>query len=774
MVTEQEIQRFMLEQAYKPLTLGELIDTFHVSEEKRERFVQLVKELEADGKIVQSRTKRYGVPERFNLIRGTLQGNAKGFGFVIPDMPHLKDLYIHANDMNGAIDRDLVLARILKGKNHERRPEGEIVRIIKREREKIVGTFSRVSTHFGFVIPDDKRLSADIFIAPEVQMDARDGHKVVVKLQQITGRHSAEGEIIEILGHKDDPGVDILSIIRKHGLPEDFPEAVEQEAEAVPEKIREEEIKGRRDLRERTMVTIDGEDAKDLDDAVSVELLENGNVRLGVHIADVSYYVQEGSALDREAAQRGCSVYLVDRVIPMLPKRLSNGICSLHPKVDRLTLTCDMEIEPATGQIVNHEIYPSVIRTKERMTYQDVKEIVEDKNAQLIERYKPLVDDFHRMATLAQTLRRKRINRGAIDFNFAEAKISVDEKGKLTDIVKRPRTIAEQLIEEFMISANETVAEHFFRLEVPFIYRIHENPDAERLQSFYEFISSFGYSIKGKADHVKPQTLQRLLKQISGTPEEHVISTVMLRSMKQAKYAAEGIGHFGLAATYYSHFTSPIRRYPDLLIHRIIHEVLAAGNLTTERIDQLHAYLPDAAQQSSICERIAVDAERETKDLEQAKYMVDKIGEEYEGLISSVTSFGIFVELPNTIEGMIHISFLTDDYYRYDENSYSLIGERTGRILRIGDPVKVKVSSVNIEGRKIDFELLEHFAEHSLKPSKKQKRKQPVTVGPKEEKKKVQETAKKTKPASASSAHKNSKAKKKNYRNKKGKKKFTK
>jgi ribonuclease R len=780
MVTEQEIQQFMLEQAYKPLTLAELIENFCPSEEERAAFLQLVRKLEADGKIVKNRAKRYGVPERFNLMRGTLQGNAKGFGFVIPDAPHRKDLYIHANDMNGAIDRDVVLARVLKGKYNEWRPEGEIVRIIKREREKIVGTFSHISTHFGFVIPDDKRLSTDIFIPAEVQMDADDGQKVVVKLQQITGRHSAEGEIIEILGYKDDPGVDILSIIRKHGLPEEFPAEVEQEAAAVPEEISEDEIKGRRDLRERTMVTIDGEDAKDLDDAVSVERLENGNIRLGVHIADVSYYVQEGSALDREAAQRGCSVYLVDRVIPMLPKRLSNGICSLHPQVDRLTLTCDMEIEPATGNMVDHQIYASVIRTNERMTYRAVKEIVEDKNAQLIERYKPLVDDFHLMATLAQTLRHKRINRGAIDFNFAEAKIVVDEKGKPIDVVKRPRTIAEQLIEEFMIIANETVAEHFFRLEVPFVYRIHEQPDTERLQSFYEFISSFGYSIKGKADQVKPQTLQRFLKLINGTPEEHVISTVMLRSMKQAKYAAESIGHFGLAATYYSHFTSPIRRYPDLLIHRIIREVLETGSLTTGRTHHLNTYLPDAAQQSSICERIAVDAERETNDLKRAEYMMDKIGEEYEGLINGVTSFGIFVALSNTIEGMIHISFLTDDYYHYDERKYSLIGERTGKILRIGDPVKVKVTGVNLDGRKIDFELLEHFAKHASKSSKKQKEKHPSKARKKGEKAKVQATAKKTKPASTHSdapthpSGQTPKAKKKNDRNKKGKKKTTK
>lgn len=760
MPAEQEIRRFMLEKAYKPLTLEELIEAFGVTEEEREPFIKLLNDLEADGKIVQTRAKRYGVPERFNLVRGTLQGSSKGFGFVIPDTPNIQDVYIHLNDMNGAMDGDLVLARIHKGKKGDRRPEGEVVRILKRGREKIVGTFTRLSTHFGFVIPDDKRITTDVFIAPEFQMNARDGQKVVVKLHQVTGRHSAEGEIIEILGHKDDPGIDILAIIRKHGLPEEFPEEVMKEAEAIPEEISEEEIKGRRDLRGRKMVTIDGEDAKDLDDAVSVERLPNGNIRLGVHIADVSYYVKEGTALDREAYERGCSVYLVDRVIPMLPKRLSNGICSLNPKVDRLTMTCDMEIDPE-GDVVDYDIYPSVIRTNERMTYSNVKKIVVDEDHELIKRYEPLVEDFRLMADLALVLRKKRLKRGAIDFNFPEAKVIVDEQGKPVDIVKRPRTIAEQLIEEFMLAANETVAEHFYRLEVPFVYRIHENPDAEKLQAFYEFVSTFGYSVKGKPDKVKPRALQTLLEKVSGKPEEHVISTVMLRSMKQAKYAAECVGHFGLAADFYSHFTSPIRRYPDLLIHRIIREVLAQGSLTVERIDHLNAFLPDAAQHSSIRERIAVDAERETQALKQAEFMMDKVGEEFEGIISSVTSFGLFVELPNTIEGMIHLSYLTDDYYNYDDRAYCLIGERTGRIFRIGDRVRIRVSGVNLEERKIDFELLEHLTEEEFEPVKRGRNKA-------KKDKRAKAAPEKRK---ANSVNGTKSKKKKAYRNKKGKKK---
>ncbi|MBD1372261.1 ribonuclease R [Hazenella sp. IB182357] len=765
MKTESEILRYMFELAYKPLTLTELREALEVKEDEQEQFNELVNTLEEEGKIVCTRAKRYGVPERLNLVRGTLQGSSKGFGFVIPDTPQTPDLYIHMNDMNGALDGDLVLARVHKKVQADRRPEGEIIRVLKRGRKNIVGTFRRVSSHFGFVLPDDARISTDIFIAPELQLNAQEGQKVVVKLHNITGRHSAEGEITEILGHKDDPGVDILSIIRKHGLPEAFPKNVADEAESAPEKISEAEIKGRRDLRQRQMVTIDGADAKDLDDAVSVERLENGNIRLGVHIADVSYYVKEGSALDREAYERGCSVYLVDRVIPMLPRRLSNGICSLNPQVDRLTMTCDMEMDD-NGNVVDYDIYTSVICTNERMTYADVKKIIVDEDPELIAKYEPLVEDFRLMGNLAKVLRKKRMKRGAIDFNFTEAKIIVDENGEPVDIVKRPRTEAEQLIEEFMLAANETVAEHFYRMDVPFVYRIHEKPDVAKLQGFFDFITSFGYAMKGKPDKIKPQAMQTLLEKIKGRSEEHVISTVMLRSMKQAKYATECVGHFGLAAQFYSHFTSPIRRYPDLLIHRVIREVLEKGALTVERIEQLNAYLPDAAQQSSIRERVAVDAERETNNLKIAEYMLDKVGEEYEGIISSVTSFGLFVELPNTVEGLVHVSFLTDDYYRYDERIYALIGERTAKVLRIGDRAKIKVSKVNIEERRIDFELLDHESVHTEEdifhlPKKKGKKSKQRSS-----KERTRSGNKPPKRSKKNGDQKGKKKKKKTYRNK--------
>lgn len=723
MVTEQTILQFMLEKAYKPLTLSELLESFSIAEEEKEDFIQLMEDLEAEGKIVKTRSKRYGVPERMNLVKGTVQGNAKGFGFVVPDDPNQPDLYVHIRDMNGAMDQDVVLARIHKKRPDQRHQEGEIVRILKRGRDSIVGTFVAFSEYFGVVIPDDRRITTDIFVPPEARKGATDGQKVVVKIVHYpTGRLSAEGEITEVLGHKDDPGVDIISIVRKHGLPESFPEEVIKEAEAIPEKVQESDLQGRRDLRERRMVTIDGADAKDLDDAVSIESLENGNVRLGVHIADVSYYVHEGSALDRAAFERGCSVYLVDRVIPMLPKRLSNGICSLNPQVDRLALTCDMEIDP-TGKVVDYELYPSVIRTHARMTYDEVKKIVVDGEKDLTQKYEELVDDFRKMADLAKVLRKKRLKRGAIDFDFTEAKVLVDGQGKPLEVIARERSIAEQIIEEFMLAANETVAEHFYRLEIPFLYRIHESPDVEKLRAFFEFVTSFGYTIKGRPERIKPHTLQQILEQVDGKPEQTVISTIMLRSMKQAKYAAECMGHFGLATKYYTHFTSPIRRYPDLVIHRIIHEVIQKGTLSIDRIEQLNRFLPEAAHQSSVRERIAVEAERETNDLKKAEFMLDKIGEEYVGIISGVTSFGIFVQLDQTIEGMIHVSYLTDDYYHYDDQSYSLIGERTGQIFRIGDSVRIRVSKVNLDERRVDFELVEHLIEQPSTRKGKSKKK---------------------------------------------------
>ncbi|CAM3004567.1 ribonuclease R [Paenibacillus sediminis] len=710
MITEQILLDFMRETAYKPMTYQELEQHFQIEDAAEfKQFLKLLNELEQEGKIILTRTERYGVPERMDLLRGRLQAHAKGFAFLIPDDRDHPDVYIHANDLKSAMNGDIVLVRVNEKGSAGGKMEGEVVRIVKRAVTQVVGVFQNHEA-FGFVIPDDKRINRDIFIPKTGFNGAVDGEKVVAKIVNYPeGRSSAEGEIIEILGHKDDPGVDILSIIRKHQLPEAFPDEVMEEALAVPDSITEEEIvaQGRRDLRNKTIVTIDGEDAKDLDDAVNVERLPNGNYRLGVHIADVGYYVREKSKLDQEAYNRGTSVYLVDRVIPMLPHRLSNGICSLNPQVDRLTLSCEMEFNE-NMKLVSHDIFTSVIRTKERMTYTNVRKIVQNEDPEVTERYRHLVDDFMLMKELALKLRKRRMQRGAVDFDFQESKVIVDENGKPIDIVKRERSIAEQIIEEFMLAANETVAEHFYWLKVPFLYRIHEDPDPEKLMNFMAFAANFGYTIKGKGNSVHPRALQTLLEDIQGTKEQTVISTMMLRSMKQAKYDAQSLGHFGLAAEYYTHFTSPIRRYPDLVIHRIIREVIENGGfLSEDRHEYLASRMPEIAQHTSERERVAVDAERDTEQLKKAEFMLDKVGEEFDGIISSVTSFGMFIELDNTVEGLIRLSALTDDYYHFHEQHMALIGERTSKIYRIGDEVKIRVAKVNMDDHTIDFEMVD-------------------------------------------------------------------
>lgn len=478
-----------------------------------------------------------------------------------------------------------------------------------------------------------------------------------------------------------------------------------EQASSTPDTIDEKDLKDRRDLRDQVIVTIDGADAKDLDDAVTVTKLDDGSYKLGVHIADVSHYVTENSPIDKEALERGTSVYLVDRVIPMIPHRLSNGICSLNPKVDRLTLSCEMTIN-SQGQVTEHEIFQSVIKTTERMTYSDVNKILVDDDEELKQKYEPLVPMFKDMERLAQILRDKRMDRGAVDFDFKEAKVLVDDEGAVKDVVIRERSVAEKLIEEFMLVANETVAEHFHWMNVPFIYRIHEEPNAEKLQKFLEFVTTFGYVVKGTAGNIHPRALQSILDAVRDRPEETVISTVMLRSMKQAKYDPQSLGHFGLSTEFYTHFTSPIRRYPDLIVHRLIRTYLINGKVDEATQEKWAERLPDIAEHTSSMERRAVDAERETDDLKKAEYMLDKIGEEFDGMISSVTNFGMFVELPNTIEGLVHVSFMTDDYYRFDEQHFAMIGERTGNVFRIGDEITVKVVDVNKDERNIDFEIV--------------------------------------------------------------------
>jgi len=606
--------------------------------------------------------------------------------------------------LNGAMHNDRVIARMSRKMGNGKRAEGEIIRIIERVNKEIVGTFES-SKNFGFVVSDDKRINYDIYIPKSEFNGAKDGYKVVAAITRWPeARRNPEGRVVEVLGHKDDIGTDILSIIRKYKLPEQFPKKVLNEADNIPDTVTEEEIARRRDLRDMNIVTIDGADAKDLDDAVSIEKLPNGNYRLGVYIADVTYYVKEGSNLDKEALKRGTSVYLVDRVIPMLPKRLSNGICSLNPNVDRLTMSVFMEID-RNGKVVNHEIFEGVIKTKERMTYSDVSDILEKEDPELIKRYDYLVEDFKLMQELAMVLSKRKDRRGSIDFDFPESKIILDDEGRPIEIKKAERRIANRIIEEFMIVCNETIAEHMYWLKIPFVYRVHEVPDSEKIASFNKFIHNFGYHLKGTSEEVHPKALQDLLRKIEGKKEEHIISTLMLRSLRQARYSPENLGHFGLASNYYCHFTSPIRRYPDLQIHRIIREMLNE-KLQQNRITKLKGIVANAADRSSERERVAVEAERETDDLKKAEYMSYHVGEEFDGIISSVISFGMFVELENTVEGLVRISTLVDDYYIFDEVNHLFKGERTNKTYRIGDEVRIKVSNVNVSQKEVDFVLI--------------------------------------------------------------------
>ncbi|AKA70946.1 ribonuclease R [Clostridium scatologenes] len=699
---------FMTEQAYKPMNMRELERVFDIKKAERKVFEKVLEEMERDGDVVKTRTEYYGIPERMGLVVGKLQGHPKGFGFVITD-DDKPDIFILSSYMNGAMNGDKVVVKITREENRGKKCEGEIIRILERANKTVIGVYED-SRNFGFVVPEEKRIHQDVFIPKGSRNGAKTGDIVIADITSWPDkRRNPEGKVLEILGKKGEKGIDILTIIKKNNLPEEFPEKVETYADSISEEIPEEEYKRRKDLRDLTIVTIDGEDAKDLDDAVSLEKLPNGNYYLGVHIADVSNYVKDKNPLDKEALKRGTSVYLIDRVIPMLPKKLSNGICSLNPKVDRLTLSCFMEIDK-TGKVVDHNIVESIIKTSERMTYTDVTKILRDNDEEVTKRYDYLVDTFKFMEELCGILHKKRMQRGAIDFEFEECKIILDELGKPIEIKPYERAIANRIIEEFMLVCNETIAEHMYWANMPFVYRIHEEPDEEKLINFNEFVHNLGYVVK-IGQEIHPKALQDIVEKVKGKKEETVVSTLLLRSMMKARYAPECTGHFGLAARYYCHFTSPIRRYPDLIIHRIIKEFIN-GQISDKRIQRLTTEVEYASKQSSEMERVAQDAEREVEDLKKAEYMSERIGEEFEGIISSVTNFGMFVELHNTIEGLIHISSLDDDYYVYDEKHLSLIGERTKNVYKLGDEAKIKVSKVDMFAHEIYFEL--------LKPEKKE------------------------------------------------------
>jgi len=702
MAFAEYILDYMKEKAYKPMTEGELITALNIDPSERDMLLKTLNYLEKQGLIVKSRGGKYGVPEKMNLIVGQLEGHPGGYAFLIPDNPELDDIYISRQDMNGAMHGDRVLVRPKISAKGDSKAEGEVIRILKRALKTVVGNVER-GKHFSFVVPDDKRIFYDLYIPKDKTLGAKTGQKVLAKITEWPEkRRNPAGEIVEILGYPDEPGIDVLAIIKKHNLPLDFPEKVHKQVEQVPDEVLEEDLKGREDFRHLKIITIDNEDAKDLDDAVSIEKIGEG-YRLGVHIADVSYYVKEKSPLDVEALKRGCSVYLVDRVIPMLPPKLSNGICSLNPRVNRLTMSVIIDFD-SEANIKNYRITSSVIKTCERMTYTQVNKILEDKDKDTIERFRYLLEDLELMKQLAEKLTQKRFSRGSLDFELEEAKVILDEDGHPIDVIKEERRIANRIIEEFMIAANEVVAEHIFWLKIPLVYRIHENPDDEKIHSLKEFLHNLGYTLKG-TQNLKPKSLQQVLEKAKGKPEQRLINTMLLRSLRQARYSGVNVGHFGLASLYYTHFTSPIRRYPDLLVHRILRKQLQ-NEIDERQEKKLVKTVEKVAKISSERERIAEEAERESVDIKIAEYMASRVGETFEAVVSGVTSFGIFVELPNTIEGLVHVSNMEDDYYHFNEKNMALIGERTGKTYRIGDKVNVKVHNVNIAERQIDFVLV--------------------------------------------------------------------
>ena len=701
-LTRDDILKLMQDKAYRPLLLKELIGLFNVSRKERLVFKEMIGDMLEKGLIVKIRGDRYGLPGKMNLITGVLQGHPDGYGFVKSDLEGEADLFVPKRNMMGAMHNDRVVARI-ESADRGGRLEGRIIRILERFHSRIVGRFER-GKNFGFVIPSDRKISHDIYISPKLFNKAKDGDVVVAKIITYPQKtRNPEGEIIKVLGRSSTPGIDTGMIIEEYELPTEFPEDVITEAKALPGEVAESMLKERVDLRTLQTVTIDGERAKDFDDAVSIEKLPDGRFRLWVHIADVSYYVPWGSELDNESYNRGTSVYLPDRVIPMFPERLSNHICSLNPREDRLTLTAEMMFD-GNGNRINYKIYESVINSNERMTYTAVKEILEDEDSKIISRYSDLIETFHLMRELCLKLRAKRMGRGSIDFDLPEPEIILDLQSKTINIVRSERNIAHQIIEEFMLAANETIAQHMGNKEIPFIYRVHESPDEDKIMEFNEFMEDLGY--KFKLNHQQPKTFQRLLNKLEGKSEETLINQLLLRSMKQARYSTENIGHFGLASEHYTHFTSPIRRYPDLIVHRLIKEVSKNRRVKEDRRSMLDAKLKDIAKHSSERERLSMEAEREVVELKKLEFMQDKIGSEYDGVISGVVAFGFFVELEDIlVEGLVRVTSMYDDFYRFEERQHRLAGDRTDKVYRLGDKVRVRVDKVDMEKRKIDFIL---------------------------------------------------------------------
>lgn len=705
-IVKERIHAFMREDAYRPLPAAEVLKGFGLSDEEEPLLSSALDALEEEGVIIRNRSGLYGLPSRMNLVVGRLSMSPKGFGFIIPDVRENEeetDVFVPGAALATAMHGDRVVARVTPSETPGRAREGEIIRILVRANTHIVGTFER-SKAFGFVTPDSTKIGRDIFVLKKDFGGAKTGSKVVVEITKWPeARRSAEGRVIEVLGKTGDPGVDVLAVMRAYDLDENFPPDVAAAAAQCPENPLPEEYAGRRDRRDFPIVTIDGEDTKDIDDGIYA-YERDGEFFLGVYIADVSHYVRAGEPLDVEAARRGTSVYLVDRVIPMLPKELSNGICSLNEGVDRLSMACEMQIG-ADGEVKSYEIVPCVIHVARRLTYTLVNKVLAGEE--------PLVSDNEDIRPMLETLRRlrevlrgKRHRRGSIDFELPEIKVKLDAAGHPIALERRTGSIGESIIEECMLAANETVARHMELKEEPFVYRVHEAPVSEKIERFQSLLAALGLRLNVDEDgKVRSRDIQQVLDRVKGAPEERIIGAVALRSMQQARYATASLGHFGLAARYYTHFTSPIRRYPDLLVHRLLRETFATGHIPAEKRERLRTVLSEAAEHSSARERIAVEAERETTDMKKIEYMAQFVGETFEGVISGVTAFGIFVELENGVEGLVHVSTMVNDYYSYVEEQYAMVGERTGARYRLGDAVTIIITRADVQARTLDFVL---------------------------------------------------------------------
>ena len=701
---QETILNFMKDKEYTPMKAKEIAMILNIEKDRYEELIEVLDKLEEDLKIIKNRKNRYRINDE-KILSGTYRRNSKGFGFVKLDDEET-EVYIAKNNSLNAFNGDKVLIKIFETKEHNKSEEGKIVKIISHQKNTTVGTFE-YNKNFAFVVPDDSNFGTDIFISKSNMGRARNNHKVLVEIIKYPeGDKHAEGKVLEVLGRPNEAGVDMLSLIKEYGLPSTFPEAVVSEAKSKGNKIDENEIKNRVDLREKQIFTIDGEDAKDLDDAIRVEKLEDGNFLLEVHIADVSHYVTQDSLLDKEAILRGTSIYMLGRVIPMLPRELSNGICSLNMNEDRFTLSCSMKINKQ-GEVIDSNVYKGIIRVTERMSYNDVQKILDKSDETVLKKYEKYISDFELMCDLATILKNRRIEKGYLNLNLPESKIELDEEGFVVNVSKYETHFSNEIIEQFMLTANETIAEKFFWLDAPFVYRVHEEPDMDKIKEANKFLYNLNLKIKANKDKIHPKAFAMVLDEVNGKEEERVVSNLLLRTLKLARYSDENSGHFGIASKYYCHFTSPIRRYPDLFIHRVISYYLEHGyNIDNEFKEKYKVLANQAAINSSEREKIATKTEREADKIKKAEYMEKHIGEEYEGVVSSITSFGMFVELENTVEGLVGFRDMGNEYYIYDEDRKILIGENTKRTYKIGDIVKIRVKDANKMLRQVDFEII--------------------------------------------------------------------